>query len=242
MQQPLRTAIVRIANSLGIFHILVKSDGPVTGKELAKQSGADHVLLLRLLRYLVAMHTISETGIDVYAPNHVTENLIIPSLEAGMNHTFDVVCSSAMALPSFLAKTQYQNPIDPKNCAFQEALHTPDSLFEWFPKNPEPANNFNLWMSGQRDGRPYWLDFFPFEDHVVRGFKGGDGAVLLIDVGGGRGHEVEAIRKRHPNLPGRILLQDVPSTIEQALPVPGMEAVAHDFFTEQPIKGQISLH
>lgn len=60
---------------------------------------------------------------------------------------------------------------------------------------------------------------------------------MLVDVGGARGHEVEAIKKKYPNLIGRFLLQDMPDTIEQALPLPGMEACVHDFFSEQPIKG-----
>ncbi len=143
-----------------------------------------------------------------------------------------------MALPSFLAGTRFENPTDPKNCAFQNGLDTQDALFEWFQKNPTPLNNFNLWMSGQREGRANWLDFFPFEERVARNFRGGRGAVMLVDVGGGRGHEVQAIKKRHPNLQGRFVLQDLPGTIQQALPVLAMEAVAHDFFTAQPIKGQ----
>lgn len=188
------------------------------------------------------MHAIGEAGVDNYIPNNVTKNLVVPQLEAGVNHTYDVVGTATMGLPSFLAKTKYQNPTDPKNCAFQEGFRTQDSLFEWFPKHPEPLNNFNLWMTGQRDGRVGWLDFFPFDQRVARGFKGGDGDVMLIDVGGARGHEVEAIKKKYPNLPGRFLLQDLPDTIKQALPVPGMEAVAHDFFTEQPIKGYYLAH
>ena len=234
----MQTTVVRIAIRLRIFHILVESNGPVSGEELAQKTGTDHVLLLRLLRYLVAMHAIGEAGIDTYISNNVTKTLIIPQLEAGVNHTYDVVGASTMALPSFLAKTKYQNPTDIKHCAFQEGLRTQDSLFEWFPKHPELLNNFNLWMTGQREGRANWLDFFPFEERVARDFHRGDGAVMLIDVGGARGHEVEAIKKKYSNLPGRFLLQDLPDTIEQALPVPGMEAVAHDFFTEQPVKGQ----
>lgn len=238
----MRTAVVRIANTLRVFHILVESRVPVTGIELARKTGADHVLLLRLLRYLVAINVIGEAGIDSYIPNKVTKSLIVPQFEAGVNHTFDLVGFNTMALPSFLAKTGYQNPIDPKNCAFQEAFHTQDNLFEWFPKHSEYLSNFNLWMTGQREGRAYWLDFFPFEERVTKGFKGGDGAVLLVDVGGARGHEVEAIKKRYPALPGRLLLQDLPDTIEQAIPVPGMEAVTHDFFTAQPIKGPSWSH
>lgn len=234
----MQTTVVRIANRLQIFHILVKSDVPVTGKELAQKTGADHVLLLRLLRYLVAIHIIGEAGIDSYIANNVTKNLVIPQLEAGINHTYDLVGTAIMALPSFLDKTKYQNPTDPGDCAFQEGFHTQDSLFQWFPKHPEYLNNFNLWMTGQRDGRAYWLDFFPFEEQVAKGFKGDDDAIMLIDVGGARGHEIEAIKKKFPTLPGRFLLQDLPATVEQALPVPGMEAVAHDLFTVQPVKGQ----
>ena len=97
-------------------------------------------------------------------------------------------------------------------------------------------------MTGQRDGRVGWLDFFPFKERIARDFKESDGAVMLVDVGGGRGHEVEAIKKKYPSLPGRFVLQDMPATTEQALPVPGIEAVVHDFFTEQPIKGQSLNH
>lgn len=234
----MQTTVVRIANTLRIFHMLVESNAPLTGKELAQKTGADHGLLIRLLRYLVAMHAIGEAGVDSYLANNVTKNLVVPQLEAGINHTYDLVDSAVMALPSFLAKNKYQNPTDPKNCAFQEAFHTQDNLFEWFPKHPMYLNNFNHWMTGQRDGRAYWLDFFPFEEQIAKDFKEGDGAVMFVDVGGARGHETEAIKKKFPTLPGRFVLQDLPDTVKQALPVPGMEAVAHDFFTPQPIKGR----
>lgn len=238
----MRTTVVRIANRLKIFHILVKSNVPVTGKELAQSTGADHTLLLRLLRHLAAMHAIDEASVDSYVANNVTNNLIIPPLEAGINHAYDLVGTATMALPSFLVKSKYQNPTDPKDCAFQEGFHTQDDLFEWFPKHPEYLNNFNLWMTGQREGRANWLDFFPFEERVSKDFKRGDGAVMLIDVGGARGHEVEAIKTKYPALPGRFLLQDLPDTVQQALPVPGMETVVHDFFTAQPIKGPFPNH
>lgn len=218
--------------------MLVKSHVPVTGEELAQKTGANHVLLLRLLRFLVAMRAIGEAGVDSYVANNVTKNLVIPQLEAGVNHTYDLVGVATAALPSFLAKTNYQNPANPKNCAFQQGFSTQDDLFEWFPKHPEYLNNFNLWMTGQREGRANWLDFFPFEEQVIKGFKDSDGAVILVDVGGARGHEVEAIKKRYPTVPGRVLLQDLPNTVAQAVTVPGMESFAHDFFTEQPIKGQ----
>ena len=237
-QQPTRTAVVRIAVRLRLFPLLVESHVPVTGKELAQKTGADHLLLRRLLRFLVAMRAIGEAGVDFYVANNVTKHLAIPRLEAGINHTFDVIGVATAALPSFLAKTNYQNPTNSKDCAFQQGFSTQDNLFEWFPKHPECLNDFNLWMTGKSEDRADWLDAFPFEERVVKGFEKSDGAVMLVDVGGARGHDVEAIKERYPTLPGRVILQDLPDTIAQALTVPGMEVLAHDFFTKQPIKGQ----
>ena len=42
-------------------------------------------------------------------------------------------------------------------------------------------------MTGQRDRRATWLDFFPFEEQLVKGFKGDNDAVMLVVVGGARG-------------------------------------------------------
>ena len=114
----MQATVLRIANSLKIFHMLVKGNVPVTGKQLAQDTGADHVLLLRLLRYLVAIHAIGEVGVDSYIANNVTRNLTVPRLEAGINHTYDLVDTATMALPSFLAKSKYWNPTDPMDCAF----------------------------------------------------------------------------------------------------------------------------
>jgi len=224
-------------NRLKLLHHLVDSPTPKSSKELAQAVGADPLLLLRLLRFLVATGMIGEADVDRYEATNITRNLTIPALEAGINHTYDIVGRSTMALPDFLQKTGYQNPSDPKHCPFQDAYHTEDNLFEWFPKHPEDLDFFNLWMTGQREGRANWLDFFPLKDKLLDGFKGGDNAVMFIDVGGARGHEVEAIKTKFPDVPGKFVLQDLPDTIKQALPVPEMQAVAHDFFTEQPIKG-----
>lgn len=55
----------------------MESNGPVSGKELALETGADHILLLRLLRYLVARHAVGEAGIDTYILNNVTNNFAV---------------------------------------------------------------------------------------------------------------------------------------------------------------------
>ena len=65
-------------------------------------------------------------------------------------------------------------------------------------------------------------------------------AVLFVDVGGSKGHEAMIFHTAHPDIPGRLILQDVPSVIDQFRkdPSQGIELMPYDFFTTQPIKGQ----
>ena len=69
----------------------------------------------------------------------------------------------------------------------------------------------------------------------------GENDVLLVDVGGGRGHDLEALRARHPNLRGRLVLQDLPDTLKEVSEMENcFETCEYDFFTPQPIQGKIS--
>ena len=94
-------------------------------------------------------------------------------------------------------------------------------------------------MVGRRDGERSWADadFFPVEEKL-RDSELNELSALLVDVGGGLGHDAEAFRNNFPHLPGRIIVQDLPGSIEQAAPTGrGIETMAHDFFTPQPIQG-----
>lgn len=68
---------------------------------------------------------------------------------------------------------------------------------------------------------------------------------LFVDVGGGRGHAIKAIRAEFPGLPvGRFVLQDRPEVIEagKALDDPDLRDVQRmvvDFHASQPLKGTL---
>ena len=61
---------------------------------------------------------------------------------------------------------------------------------------------------------------------------------MLVDVGGGYGHEIQEIKKKYPDLPGRMILQDLPETINQITAPLNTEAMAYNFFTPQLIRGR----
>ncbi|KAL9071369.1 MAG: hypothetical protein Q9161_004228 [Pseudevernia consocians] len=100
-------------------------------------------------------------------------------------------------------------------------------------------------MAGYTQGRPSWLDYFPAEDQLVEGSSEDDGAVLLVDIGGGMGQDLEGFRKRLPNVKGDLVLQDQREPVERAkasLAEKNIKAMAYDFFTPQPIKGDDNMN
>ncbi|KAL8801694.1 MAG: hypothetical protein Q9182_004288 [Xanthomendoza sp. 2 TL-2023] len=205
---------------------------------LAYMNGADPILLQRILRFLAAIPVVKEVGPSLFTANNLTRTLTRPNMAAGVLHHM-LACNPAWAaLPSFLEKTKYRNPAEARNCPFQPGHDTSDGIFEWFPKNPVAHRELMLWMTGQREGRGTWLGFFPFAERVVNGFrKDVPDAVMLVDIGGGIGHEIRAVKDYHPDVPGRFILQDTRETLEEARAFTGMETMEYDFFTKQPVIG-----
>jgi hypothetical protein len=62
---------------------------------------------------------------------------------------------------------------------------------------------------------------------------------MMVDVGGGCGHQAKPLKDTFPNLPGKLVVQDLPQM--EGKGIPGIEFQAHDFFLEQPIKGKYSF-
>ena len=114
------------------------------------------------------------------------------------------------------------------------------SMWEYFQKNQDQRKYFDDYMAVRRLGLSTWHENFPFARELGPGAKRGPDAVLLVDVGGNWGHEVASFHEAHPNIPGRLILQDLPSMIEtvRSRPPKDIELMSYDFFTEQPVKGK----
>ena len=86
-------------------------------------------------------------------------------------------------------------------------------------------------------------DFYPVEDRLGKGMSTDEDAVLLVDVGGGLGHDLQEFQRKHPELPGRLVLEDQPAVIAGTTDIhKSIEPMAHDFFTPQPIKGKAKFN
>ena len=90
-------------------------------------------------------------------------------------------------------------------------------------------------MTAQRAGRgnEEWFEFFPVESVISKDFAAEDKeTVLLVDIGGGIGHDLRAFKARFPTLPGRLVLQDLPRVVDSITNRPdGIELLKYDFFT-----------
>jgi hypothetical protein len=141
-------------------------------------------------------------------------------------------------MPKYFKEAGYKSPTDPRNGALQYAFKTKEEAFDYWRKSPEILENFNTFMTGVRGSRPSWIEWFPMQERVFDGYTAADSSVLLVDIGGGRGHDTEAFRKRFPNLKGRLVLQDLPAVIDDIKTLDeSIEQLKHDFFTPQPVWG-----
>ena len=96
-------------------------------------------------------------------------------------------------------------------------------------------------MTGQRRSRASWLDFYDIEHHLASDLSREANAVLVVDVGGGRGHEIQEMKARYPRLPGRLILQDLAGSVDGLVAPPGTEVMPHNFFGAQPIRGTFGI-
>ena len=97
-------------------------------------------------------------------------------------------------------------------------------------------------MSSRRAGIKHeWFDIYPIKSQLLAGSTQDSESVFLVDVAGGNGHDISSLRTRFPDLPGRLVLQDLPQTFEDLPLLVNIEMMPHDMFTEQRIKGRYIL-
>ena len=138
-------------------------------------------------------------------------------------------------LPRFLDDRGYHNITDKHDTVHHEAWKTDIDAFTWLSQHPKNFSDFNRYMATQGRAAPTWLSQYPLETEI-QGWN--PKTTLFVDVGGGIGHQCVELMGRYPKLPGRIVLQDLPHCIDEALQSPGLEVMVHDMYDRQPIEGQ----
>jgi len=189
----------------------------------------------RLLRYIAGQHFIDQTGDSTYALTHYSRALADPRL----NHIFifgsRFISPVFSNFPKFAADTNYQNPTNLLESNYQNRYGPGSSVFAIFKDDPELGTAFNDSMMSFALNKTSWTDIYPI-DQIVSELK--EGKPLVVDVGGGVGHDLERFRARYPDVPhGSLILQDLPDVAQQAQVQAPAITQAHDMFTPEPVMG-----
>ncbi|PHH80235.1 hypothetical protein CDD82_1894 [Ophiocordyceps australis] len=227
----LEICVSRIAQDLEIYQTLASSQEPMSVDALAAKAGAAPKLLHRILRYLASLGQISETGPNTFAANAETRTLATPGFRGLTYHTFHTVHPLLQGVPDFLADRKYRDVTTTTDTATQRVFNTPLPVFTWFPTQPKRFEYLQQFMAVQPYGVP-WFSVYPLHTHL-----GNNDDVFLVDVGGGLGHQCARLIEAYPELKGKLVLQDYQEALDQAPPLEGVEKMAHNFFTKQPVKG-----
>lgn len=94
-------------------------------------------------------------------------------------------------------------------------------------------------MEADRAARPLWTEWFPVQKELIDGFNGDPAQdTLIVDIAGGRGHDISSFHQSFPDAPGRRVLQDLPQVLDGVQDLdPRIEGMTCDFFKPQPIEG-----
>lgn len=137
----------------------------------------------------------------------------------------------------------YQNPTESTNSAFVYA--TGSEFWDHLNKTPIHSETFNDFMATRREGKPSWYDIYPVDREFLSSSSNAETNpeegrdVLLVDVGGNRGHDLVKLKTKYPKLSGRLILQDLPDVVAHAFldsEDMAIEAMPHDFFQPQPVR------
>lgn len=238
---PAVSATTRTLIELGAFQKWAEQGAqPITSAQLAELVGADPALVLRLLRVLAGQRLVLQVDADTFAATPWSRKLAEDAFPGIYGHFYsDMVCPTLNFMPDRLRQTGYRNPTSIDDCAF---THWPGSegkrLFEWAAERPAFTADLNKAMvSHSANNLSQWTDIYPTSS-IVAAAK--PGRALVVDIGGGQGHDMEKFAKAHPDATpeGSLVLHDLEGILaEVKVGTPAIAVQPHDFFTPEPVRG-----
>ncbi|KAI9044121.1 S-adenosyl-L-methionine-dependent methyltransferase [Aspergillus affinis] len=229
---PMIAASARVAVDIDLFALIVQH-GPVTSAKLADLSGAEELLIIRILRPLSAIHFVEETAIRTWQATRITQAMAKEEIAAGHRMISALIVPAIQSAPAYFARG-YSCPVDSKDGLVQQAFQTEETAFERITSSPFLLKDFNLFMGNTMGARKYWVDWYPVQERILDGAD--PSTAMIVDVGAGKGHDLVTYQERFPNT-GQLVLEDlkaVTDTLDLGLTI---QKVPYDFFTEQPVLG-----
>ena len=215
-QEPVHVASIKIALNLGLFEELKKHgiDQSVSVHDLATATGSSGELVARIMRHLSSWGTARETGSNQYAANETSIALLDPKAYSGIDGWILLFSRALSNIPDFLSTDGYDKLGVPGKGNWEKTTGTGKDLFAWLPDHPDALTAFTNHLAGFTDGRAKWTSMYPSKDRLLEGAD--STGPLIVDVGGGVGQDVAVFQEDFQQPPGRLFVQDLPSTTSEA--------------------------
>ncbi|CBF87196.1 hypothetical protein AN2609.2 [Aspergillus nidulans FGSC A4] len=233
---------VKIAVDMGLFDFVCGSEkDEFTAAEIAEHTGADPVLVERLMRPLILARLFSPTSNNTYKAHQSAHDLAPGAYVRDMLiFTQEVAGPILLKLPEFLEKQKYKNPGRPDASAFQYAHQTEDTFYRWLQQRPTLYSAFCGMMKCTGEFQARWPDLFPVRERFEP-FRGcnAERPLRVVDVAGGTGYTLQRLLNKIPDLQAELTLQDLPEVLENG-PVQAdvrIRRMPHNFFEPQPVIG-----
>ncbi|KAI9684553.1 MAG: hypothetical protein M1822_005641 [Bathelium mastoideum] len=230
---------MRVGLEMGLYGVLARAQGkPVHAKDLADACNAEKLLTVRIMRVLSAMCFVDEVDYETYAANELTNLMAEEVTDGVVKMSYDLPARVQVRMQDYFRERGFSSPTDPIDGPMQWTLNTKMPYFEYVQQDPGRLKAFNQLMTRWRGSSKHWTEWYPVQSEILDGASTDASEPILVDMGGARGHGLEAFLRRFPSTHGRLLLQDLPKTIETVDHLaPAIKATVHDFFTPQPVKG-----
>ncbi|KAE9382157.1 S-adenosyl-L-methionine-dependent methyltransferase [Stipitochalara longipes BDJ] len=235
--RPYLNVALRIAIEMNLFSSLPISGTAISPSDLAQKiTNTDEEFVLRISRVLAAFDILSESPGPLYSHTPFSRFLLNPTGKASIRHLFDIMLRAHMnSTIGYWKQNGFSNPEDAGNCPFTFAHGKSDmNVFDIMELVPEQQAVFNEHMATvNAAGIQQLVQLFDFGKLLPN--KEG---VVLVDVGGGKGHVINEIRSVYPEMKG-FMLQDMKVVLDGSVLVDDeVELIPYDFFNNvQPVKG-----
>ncbi|TQN72058.1 O-methyltransferase gedA [Colletotrichum shisoi] len=209
---------------------LLATNGPTGLDALAAATGVVDTRKLGLvMRTLCAHHVFAETALDVFVNDEASAALATDERLANSVRYASFLFPTADVLPGLLKDPALCASYASRDSAFARSIGKGMGQFEYLNAHPEWRDCFNLWLASPGEYLHGLTDVggYPWESTLRNG-------AVVVDVGGGLGSSIQALRTNFPDRRGR---EDfVGITDPEALATGAVKLTAHDFFQENPVK------
>ncbi|KAI9903456.1 hypothetical protein N3K66_002808 [Trichothecium roseum] len=252
---PLKTAMVAMVQ-LTTLHLFrewkvfdaIHEAGTISYADLAEKLGADVALISRFAAILVATGVLADVGEDkiTNTPSSLPflstspMGAIIKMMQ--VNHWFQDHLLALHAMPAYFEHYGLKEPTGRHHTVHAFAAGDAElTVWEHLNRDPEKKKNMMAAMTAIVTRMPM-TGSYNFSWVVAKGEASPD-RVLVVDVGGGNGHALQAIGEVTPGLKlDKCAVEDLGPVVDEARATAKGELakakyVPVDFHSEQPIQG-----